>query len=294
MLDIFLAGPDDLHGAVDVLRDLNGTRDAVAFEPAPEAAPDEMVVDHDLVQRQSRNFRRRRLGSRDGLGADPNVATILADMDRAVHRLQCGVRQKRDLVDRVNSGGGARHCLVSVTNILRNRTETERRLFQLSRDVRRAEFRVWSVIPLDHQGCQPLLRGPHVIGHDRDGIVEPHNLAHAFDGFCRRVVEALDEAAENRRLRQRRDLHARWPRIDTEYDRTVDLARCVETLGWSADEPEIFVPLEHYIFGNRLASSISGELAVSDTPARRDVQHFTALRAAGRGVDVPAACRGRH
>ena len=71
-----------------------------------------------------------------------------------------------------------------------------------------------TVVPFDLERCQTFLRRAHVIGHDGDGVVEPHDLAHALDGLGRRIVHALHAAAEHRRLRQRRDLHARRPRID--------------------------------------------------------------------------------
>src|ERR1700676_3066347 len=94
--DVFLAGPHDLDGAVDMLRDLDGAPDTVNLQPPAKATADEMIVDHHLVQRQGGDFRRRRLGARDGLVADPDFAAVLADMDRAVHRLHCGVREERN------------------------------------------------------------------------------------------------------------------------------------------------------------------------------------------------------
>ena len=71
VLDVLLAGPHDLHRAVDLLRDLDGADDAVDLEPPAEAAADQMVVDDDLVQRQAGGLRRRRLGARDDLACRP-------------------------------------------------------------------------------------------------------------------------------------------------------------------------------------------------------------------------------
>ena len=135
VLDIFLAGPHDLHGTIDMLRDLDGASDAVGLEPPAEPAADQMVVDHDLVQRQAGGLRRRRLGARDGLAADPDFAAVLADMNRAVHRLHRRVREERNLVGRLDLGDGARHGLVDIADILRHRPRIERRLFELARDV---------------------------------------------------------------------------------------------------------------------------------------------------------------
>ena len=78
----------------------------------------------------------------------------------------------------------------------------------------RRERGMRTVVPFDLERLQPLLRGTHVIGHDGDGIVEPDDLAHALDGLGRGVVHALHAAAEHRRLRQRRDLHAGRARVD--------------------------------------------------------------------------------
>ena len=53
VLDVLLARPHDLHRTVDLHGDLNRAGDAVDLEPAAEAAADQVIVDHDLVQRQS-------------------------------------------------------------------------------------------------------------------------------------------------------------------------------------------------------------------------------------------------
>ena len=73
-----------------------------------------------------------------------------------------------------------------------------------------------SVVPFDDERGQPLLRGPHMIGDDGDGVVEPHDLPHAVDRLGRRIIEVLHAAAEHGRLRERRDLHARRPSVDAE------------------------------------------------------------------------------
>ena len=137
VLDVFLARPDDLDRTVDVLGDLNCASDAVDFEPPAEPAADQVIVDHDLFQRQTGSLRRRRLGSRQHLGADPNLAAVVADMDRAVHRLHRRVRKKRNLVDRLDLDGGARHRLVDIADILRDRPRIERRFFELALRCRR-------------------------------------------------------------------------------------------------------------------------------------------------------------
>jgi hypothetical protein len=215
-------------------------------------------------------------------------------MNRAVHRLHRRVREERNLVGRVDFGDGARHGLVGIADILRNRPRIERGLLELAHDICRVELGVRPVVPFDHQGRQPFLRGAHVVGHDRDGVVEPHDLAHALDGLGRRVVHPLHTTAEDGRLRKGRDLHARRPNVDAIDGRSVDLRRCVETLGRGADELEILRPLERHGFGDRQAGGGGGKFAILDAFPRRRVKHFTALRAAGRRIDIPALRRRRH
>jgi len=44
--------------------------------------------------------------------------------------------------------------------------------------------------PAHGSSGQPFLRGPHVVGDDGDGVVEPHDLPHAVDCLGRSVIEA--------------------------------------------------------------------------------------------------------
>ena len=74
VLDIFLAGPYDLHRTVHMHGDLNSASDAINFEPATKTAAEQVVMHHDLVQRETCGFCRRGLRSRDGLIANPDFA----------------------------------------------------------------------------------------------------------------------------------------------------------------------------------------------------------------------------
>ena len=123
VLDIFLTGPHDLDGTVDLFGDLNSASDAVDLQATAEAAADQMIVHHDLVQRQASHLGRGRLSSRDGLAADPDFAAVRADVNGAVHRLHRRVREKRNLVDRLDLGDGTRHRLVDIADVLRNRPQ---------------------------------------------------------------------------------------------------------------------------------------------------------------------------
>ena len=76
VLDVLFARPDHFDGTVDVFGDLDGALDAVALQPPAEAAADQMVVHHDLVQRQAGDLRGRALGAGERLIADPDLATV--------------------------------------------------------------------------------------------------------------------------------------------------------------------------------------------------------------------------
>ena len=141
------------------------------------------------------------------------------------------------------------------------------------------------VVPFNHQRRQPFLRRAHVIGDDSDGVVEPHDLTHAFDGFGRRIVHVLDATAEDRRLRKGRDLHAWRPNIDAIDSRSVDLRWCVETLGRGADELEILWLLERHAFGDRHAGRVGGKFAIFETvfaSAREALHRFARGRTPDR------------
>ena len=148
VLDVLLAGPHDLDGAIDVFGDLDGADRAVGLQPPAEAAADQMIVHDDLLERQARGLRGHRLDARHGLAADPDFAFILADMHRAVHRLHGRVRQERHLIGRLDLGGRARHRLVGVADVLRDRARLQRCLLELARDVRGGRAR--------HAGRRPI------------------------------------------------------------------------------------------------------------------------------------------
>ena len=120
---------------------------------------------------------------------------------------------------------------VDIADVLRNRTRIERGLFELAYDLVRVDLAMRPVVPFDRQGRQPFPRSAHVVGHDRDGVIEPYDLVHAVDRPGRRIIHALHTAAEDGRLCQGRDLHAGRPDVDAVDGRSVDLRRSVQPLG---------------------------------------------------------------
>ena len=198
VLDIFLAGPDDLYGAVDVLGDLDRTHDAVDLESPPEAAAEQMIVNLDLLRRQPGGLRRGGMGTAQDLCSDPDLAAVLPQVDRAVHRLQRGMSEKRQLVGRLDLGRGARHGRLDVALTARNGARALRCTLELPDDIRRAEGRVRALVPFDLERREALLRCPHMVGDDSHRIVEAHHLTHALDRHRLAVVDALHATAKDR------------------------------------------------------------------------------------------------
>src|SRR5258706_8180481 len=87
VLNIFFPRPDDLDWTIDMFGDLDSANDAIDLQAATEAATDQMIVDHDLVQRKARGLCRGGLGPRKNLVADPDFSAVLPDMNCTVHRL---------------------------------------------------------------------------------------------------------------------------------------------------------------------------------------------------------------
>jgi hypothetical protein len=160
VLDILLTGPHDFHGAVDVFGDLDRAGGTVGLEPAAKPAADQMIVDHDLVHRQAGGFCCRGLDARNGLRADPDFAGVVADVGRAVHRLDGRVREEWNLVGRLDLGDGARHRRVDIADILGNRAQIERRPFEFAGDLIGVEFCVRSVVHSITSAASPFFAAP--------------------------------------------------------------------------------------------------------------------------------------
>ena len=235
VLNVFLARPHDLHRPVDLLGDLDGSSSAIGFKSAAKATTDQMIVDDDLLERQACDLRGRRLNARQGLRPDPDLAAFLAHVNRAVHRLHRRMRQEGKLIARLDLGGSASHRPVDIADVLGNCTGLAGRLLELGDDQACLELGMRTIVPFDHQGLQPLLRRPHMVGNDRHGIIEPNDLAHPFDRLRGGIIHALDATPEHRRLDEGGDLHAGRSNVDAVGGRSIDLGRRVETLCRGAD-----------------------------------------------------------
>src|SRR2546427_373869 len=101
MLHIFLAGPDDLHRPLDLFRDAHGLGDVVVFEAPTEHAAQQMVVHHDLVERQTGDLGGPRLRAPHDLPAGPHLAAVRPHVHRAVDRLHRHMGEERRPVHRL-------------------------------------------------------------------------------------------------------------------------------------------------------------------------------------------------
>src|SRR5262249_48806936 len=111
-----------------------------------------------------------------------------------------------------------------------------------------------------------------MVSHHGDGVVEPYDLTHALNGLGCRIIHALQATPEDGGLCKGRDLHSRRPNVDAIDGGSVDLRRCVQTLGRGADELEIPRSLEHHTFRDRHAASVGGKVAIFATSPRWHVK----------------------
>jgi hypothetical protein len=289
VLDIFLAAPHDLHRSIHVLRDLDGEDTAVDIEPAAETAAEQLVVNPDCILRQAGDPGDHSLSQCRRLGADPELAAILADLDCAVHRLHRRVGEKRRLVDGVDSLRCPRECFLRVALVACHHAGLLRCVFELADDVRAADRRIRAVIPFDGGRLEPLLGRPHVVGDHGHGFVDSHYLAHTPDRARRRLIHRFRLAAEHGRDGDRRDLHLRYLHVDAELRAAIDLVRCVQALGGGTDQDEVFRILQRHAVGRRYRQGGGGvrQFTVAQAAFAGRVQDHAVLRPARAGVDVP-------
>ncbi len=244
MLDVLLAGPDHFHRAVNLLGDADGLRDEIDLQAPAESAAQVMVVHHHFRKRQAGRLGGYRLCARKDLRARPHFATIGPDVHRAIDRLHRRVREEGGLVHRFElvrraRGDGGRIALVPHHHARRQRSRREPR-----DDVIGIDGSIRSVVPLNDERPEALLRRPHIVGHDGDCVVEADDLAHSLDRFRLAVVDADHLAADHRTRGDRGDLHPRQPDVDAVHRGAVDLGRRIEPLCGRADQDEVLRVLE--------------------------------------------------
>ena len=103
-----------------------------------------------------------------------------------------------------------------------------------------------------------------------------------------------DLAAEHRTARERGDLHALRPGVDSVDGFAVDLVGRVEPLQRLADELEIRRGLERRILRRRQSGGRLHKLAIGGLLRARVVKDLAVLRPAGGRIDAPLRRRGLH
>ncbi len=103
VLDVFLPSPHHLDRPVDVLRYAGREDGAVSVEAPPEPAAHEVIVNLDGLAGQPRQLGYQLLRKSGCLRSHPDVAALFANMNRAVHRLHGRMREKRSMIDSVET-----------------------------------------------------------------------------------------------------------------------------------------------------------------------------------------------
>jgi hypothetical protein len=120
VLDILFARPHHLYRPVDLFGDFDCLGDTVHFQSPTKTAAQLMIVDLDLFTRQAGHLGGRVLGTADDLIANPDRAIVGPDMDGTVHRLHCGMCQKRNLINRFDFLRGAGDRLGDIALLARD------------------------------------------------------------------------------------------------------------------------------------------------------------------------------
>jgi hypothetical protein len=86
------------------MMDAHRAQSPVELETPPEAVAEKVVVDLYLLRLETGHFADHGLRYSGDLGANPDLARVLAHVNRAVHRLHGRVRQERLLIDGFHHG----------------------------------------------------------------------------------------------------------------------------------------------------------------------------------------------
>ena len=161
MLDVFLAGPDDLHRTVHMHGDLNCARDAVNFEPTTKAAADQVVVD-DRPCPTAVRWSSRRLACARAMTwlptqtSQPSLRTWTVQFMGSI--AACAETEPGRVASTLVTA-----CVIALVTspiVLRDRSGIERPLLEITRDILGAERRVRTVVPLNDQGREAFLAAP--------------------------------------------------------------------------------------------------------------------------------------
>ena len=206
-----------------MLGDLDSQHRAVGLQPSAEATANQMIVNLDRILWQTGEFGHQRLRDRRRLRPDPDVATILLQMNGTVHGLHRRMSQERHLIDGINPLRCLRKCLPRITEVTGNNAWLFGFLLQLLDDIGVADLAVRPVVPRDGGSLEPLLRRPHVIRRHGNSFIDidhPPDALHCQRGL---LVDRFRFATEHGRNGNRRNLHTRQSHIDAEERASINL-----------------------------------------------------------------------
>src|SRR5581483_1294968 len=111
---IILAGPHELHGTADLLRNLRRLRGEIGHITAPESSAHVGGMHSNFLGLEAENLRDCSLHPIGRLSGSPDFGLASARMHGDIHRFHGGVRQQWKLVNYVDLLGAVRQNLVYV------------------------------------------------------------------------------------------------------------------------------------------------------------------------------------
>ena len=290
--NILLARPHHLERIANLFGKRHRLLDLVGFQTSTNAAAEILVMQHDLVFGQPRNFRGSADDARRHLRARPDLAFVDSHEDGRVQRFHRGMRQHRQLIHGIyrRAVGGTGADLFGD-----NRLAVERALRQRVAQLLRGEVGIYARIPLDIQRLQPLLRGPVVIADDCHRVAYANHVDHARHGARRLVINGNKLAGKRGAGFHCGDFHARHFYVQTELCGASDLVRRVDASQRLADQDKILGILErrNLVRHRQLASRCCQRTKTEAATAGR-MMHNGTIHRAGRRIHLPLGGSGRN
>ncbi len=269
----------------------------VALRLAPEAAAEQRDVDRDVLDRHAERLGEVLPRAVGALHRRPDLDLVAGDVDQRRRRLHRDMRHVRLVVlgaDHLGRAGERGVGVALLADHLAGLGRGRRHLLVVLLAVVDA---VRAVVPLDLQRLATLDRRPGVVGDHRDAAerrelgrrhaaLDLHDVLDPGDRLGRAVVDRLDLAADHRRARDHRVLHARQLDVGA-VDRLAggDVVQVVDRDLALADVAELALVLVGQRLGGRVRVLLGrdlhlghglGEIAVAEPSCRRP-------RAAPRG-----------
>jgi hypothetical protein len=226
-----------------------------------------------------------------GLRAEPDVEFVGLQVHCGVERLHGGMREMRGLVDCFDDLAAFSEFGIDVSVAARAHHRAVERIAIKVGELRAIGLAGFAGVPFRLERRERFLGAPETIGNHGDRVVELDDLLHAAAALGRRLVHALEFAAEHRAGGDRRIDHARQPRIDGELGGAVDLERRVEARHRLADQLELIGRTDRRLLVELDLAGVGRERAVVETAPRRLVQHLAVGRFAFARRHVPALRR---